>query len=133
MILSLFSGNQVRAAGRPVSEFHPVLAVFGGAKLDLRDAVFVEGANNLSVLALFGGVELWVPGDVGVYAEGLSAFGGRDILGQRDGGVLAFGDFESPDYRSAARRLNLTALACFGGVKVHRVPAAAPVPTPPSP
>ncbi len=131
MILSLFSGSDVQAANRRVGEFHPIIALFGGVRLDLRDALFDEGASNLSALALFGGVELRVPDDVGVYVEGLSAFGGRDVFGQRDGGILALGDVETPNYRTAARRLNVTAIAGFGGVTLKRI--AAPVSGEPTP
>ncbi len=127
MILSIFSGSYVQGASRRIGEFHPIIALFGSAKLDLRGASFDEGPNNLSALALFGSVEIWVPEDVGVYVEGLSAFGGREVFGQRDGGILALGDFESPNYRTASRRLNVTAIAGFAGVTVKRaLPPAAP-------
>lgn len=123
MILSIFSGNDVQAARRWVSEFHPVVAIFGGVRLDLRDALFAEGTDNLSALALFGSVEIYVPEHVGVYVEGASLFGGRELFDQKEGGLFAVGDVESPNYRSAAQHLNVTAIAIFGSVTVKRAPA----------
>ncbi len=123
MLLSLFSGSVVLGAGRPVSEFHPIVALFGSARLDLTDALLQEGSNQLSILSLFGGVDVRVPDDVGVFTEGLAAFGGRDVFGQRDGGLLAVGDFETPNYRAATRRLNVTAVTAFGGITLKRTTA----------
>ena len=107
-------------AGRPAHEFHPILSIFGGTKLDLRDATFEGHFASLSALALFGSVEIIVPEDVGVYTEGLTVFGSRNVLGQEEGGLLAMGDRESPNYRAATRRLNLTALSIFGSIEVKR-------------
>ncbi len=131
MLLSLFSGSVVEGAGRPVADLHPILVVFGSARVDLTGALFEEGPNQLSILSLFGSAEVRVPEDVGVFTEGLAAFGGRDVFGQRDGGLLAVGDFETSNYASAARRLNVTAVTAFGGITLKRAPAT--VASPPAP
>jgi len=100
-----------------------MVALFGGIKIDLRDATFDPGSNGLSALAAFGGIELLVPDDLGVYVEGGSFFGGRSVFGQQEGGIFSIGDFETPNYRTAPRRLSLTAISMFGGIDVKRVPA----------
>lgn len=127
MILSLFNGADLRADGRRLADFHPVVATFGSVRLDLRQALLGGGSNNLSVLALFGSADLLLPAETGVYVEGMSIFGVREVHDQKDGGIVGFGDFEMPGYREAAERINLTVFSIFGNVKVLRAPAPATV------
>lgn len=126
MILSLFNGTEMRGDGRPLADFQPVIAIFGSAKLDLRQAMLRVGSNNLSVLALFGSVDVVLPADTGVYVEGMSVFGVREVVEQKDGGILGFGDFEVAGYRESPERVNFTVFSVFASVKVLRAPASAP-------
>lgn len=55
-----------------------VLAIFGGAVLDLRKAALAESGCTLHCTALFGGIEIYVPDDVSIRTTGFPVFGGID-------------------------------------------------------
>jgi len=52
-----------------------VVTMFGGVKLDLREALLAE-VNELEIVCLFGGVELYVPNNWKIEAAGNPIFGG---------------------------------------------------------
>lgn len=52
-------------------------AIFGGVKLDLRDAIIKEDAV-INASAIFGGIDIFVPDDVSVKIKSNSIFGGVD-------------------------------------------------------
>lgn len=55
-----------------------VSAVFGGAKLDLRDAVIAKEGATIDVSAIFGGVEVLVPRKNPVKFDAVAIFGGHE-------------------------------------------------------
>ena len=74
-------GEMVVFAGRDVrggEEFTGTEAttVFGGYKLDLRDAHMPKGRAVLDVTTIFGGTQIIVPDDWNVVVEGHAIFGG---------------------------------------------------------
>jgi hypothetical protein len=88
-----------------------VLAVLGGATLDLRGCTPAPGAR-VDALAVFGGVDVIVPKGWSVEVSGLPIFGGyQDKTG---------GDRVLP---ADAPRLKVVAGALFGGVEVKNPPA----------
>ncbi len=54
-----------------------VSAIFGGATIDLRNAVPVNGAV-IEANAIFGGVDIYIPENCRIQANGLPLFGGFD-------------------------------------------------------
>ena len=50
-------------------------AVMGGIELDLRNAS-IDGAATLNVFAVWGGIEIKVPGDWSVISQGIPILGG---------------------------------------------------------
>lgn len=52
-----------------------VVTMFGGVKLDLREAILAE-VNELEIVCLFGGIELFVPNNWKIEASGNPVFGG---------------------------------------------------------
>ena len=50
-------------------------SVFGGIEIDLSEAQLAEGANNLILNAVFGGVILYVPADWNIEIQKSQAFG----------------------------------------------------------
>lgn len=73
-IFTLFSGANMKSQS---SAFKggSVTAVFGGAKIDLRNAVILDDAM-IDMTALFGGVTLHVPKNTKVEISGVPIFGG---------------------------------------------------------
>ena len=59
-----------------------IIAVFGGADLDLREAVLPpSGEITLDVIAVFGGADIKIPPEMRVIDSGTAIMGGRDITG----------------------------------------------------
>ncbi|MEU8822541.1 DUF1707 domain-containing protein [Streptomyces sp. NPDC048636] len=56
-----------------------VLVVFGGAEIDLTEAVFEQRDIEIRVSAIFGGVEIKVPENVTLHGSGAGIFGGFDV------------------------------------------------------
>ena len=55
-----------------------MLTLFGGAELDLTQAVFTDNACEINVFCLFGGIEVTVPEGTKVRNECIAIFGGSD-------------------------------------------------------
>jgi predicted membrane protein len=73
---NVFSGSELASHSKQF-QGGSVSAVFGGAELDLRDAVPAKDAT-LDVFTAFGGVEMKVPRDWQVQVKGMPIFGGID-------------------------------------------------------
>ena len=69
-----FSGCDMNYDGQ-VFEGAELTAVFGGVKCDLRNAV-IEKDCAIQVSAIFGGIDIFVPGNVNVKVSSNSIFGG---------------------------------------------------------
>jgi hypothetical protein len=90
------------------TDFHSAqcTAIFGGCKIDLRDAQIEGREAVLDTYAIFGGVEIWVPGDWEVVNRNLAIFGG--VSDQR----------RRPTKGPYAKTLILEGAAIFGGLTV---------------
>jgi hypothetical protein len=95
--------GRLRIAGRST-----VLAVMGGASLDLREAEIDRDAHVVAV-SLMGGIDVRVPEGVEVQLDGVAVMGGKHLSGP-----------EAPD-RPETPVLHITAVALMGGVSVKRV------------
>jgi hypothetical protein len=82
--------------------------VMGGAMLDLREAWLPPGPIELRVAALMGGVEIIVPPNLPVEAEGVAIMGGFDHVDRAPA---------EPD--PGAPLLRVTGLALMGGVHIE--------------
>jgi hypothetical protein len=102
--LAVMSG--VRRTGEwVVGPQHRVVAFWGGAEIDLRDARFAADEVRLDLVAVMGGIEVVVPDEVDLDARGVGLMGG----------------FETPPHRArpGARRVVVRGLAFWGGVRVR--------------
>jgi len=86
-----------------------IVAVCGGAELDLRDAVLPGREITINVVAVCGGAEITVPPEMRVIDTGSAIMGGRDITGES-------AESAQPD----APVLRLTGTCVCGGVAVKR-------------
>ena len=85
-----------------------ISAIFGGYEVDLRNAMIAADPAVIDVTAIFGGVEMKVPGTWTVEVRGVGIFGG-------------FGDETRPPRPGEVtreQRLIVTGTAAFGGVSI---------------
>ncbi|WP_338703989.1 DUF1707 domain-containing protein (plasmid) [Streptomyces sp. Q6] len=73
-------GGFVRAGAWTVPPRFTSWSMFGGGRLDLRDAHFVSHETTISAVALWGGTRITVPDDVEVDVRGVGLFG---LFGKR--------------------------------------------------
>jgi hypothetical protein len=84
-----------------------VVAAFGGAQLDLREARFPTGVIDLEVRAVFGGVQIVVPPGLAVEVHGTAIMGGFQNVNR----APAHPDPDAP-------LLRIHGLALMGGVEI---------------
>lgn len=101
-------GGSVRKGAWAVPRRLRVLAVFGGADLDFRDAQLPAGVVEVEVTAVMGGVEIIVPPTLQVDVSGTAILGGFEHLYRVPAGSQ--GDLP---------RLVIRGLALMGGVHIE--------------
>lgn len=101
---NVFSGSEM-ASHSDSFRGGSISTVFGGAELDLRDAMPAADAK-LDVFTAFGGVEIRVPEGWQVDVKGLPIFGGFDNVTTKE------------QLGSGAPRLTINATVLFGGMEI---------------
>ena len=76
MVFSAFSGQYINFDNE-VFRGAELTAVFGGIKLDLRNAIF-EGDTVVNACCIFGGADIILPDNVNIKVNSNSLFGGID-------------------------------------------------------
>jgi predicted membrane protein len=101
---NVFSGSEIASHSR---EFQggSISAIFGGAEVDLRDAVPTPDAQ-LDIFTAFGGVEVKVPDGWQVEVKGLPLFGGIENATAKE------------TVAANAPRLSISATVLFGGLEI---------------
>ncbi len=85
-----------------------IVAIMGGAELDLREAELAPGVTELNVIAIMGGVELIVPPWLSVECDATAILGGFEEL------------HRAPTTPEPERRvLRVTGVAIMGGVEIE--------------
>ncbi|MBA3558679.1 MAG: hypothetical protein H0W30_08780 [Gemmatimonadaceae bacterium] len=77
VLLAVMGGNG-RRGGWLVPRHLKIVAVMGGAELDMREARFSPGVTEIDVFVVMGGVEISVPPGVRVEIVGSAFMGGFD-------------------------------------------------------
>jgi hypothetical protein len=77
VLVAIMGGVERRGVWTPARKTL-VLAMMGGAELDLREARFAPGETEIMVFAFWGGVEIIVPPDVRVDSGGIAIMAGFD-------------------------------------------------------
>jgi hypothetical protein len=111
-IIAVFGGASRKGAWR-VPRTSQVVTVFGGASIDLRDAILPGREITIRAVSVFGGLSITVPPDMRVIDSGVAVFGGRDVSGES----TESGTPDSPVLR-------LQGACVFGGVAVKHKPRA---------
>lgn len=103
-IFSLFAGTDMRSQSRDF-QGGSVTTIFGGAEIDLRDALITEEAT-LDLTTVFGGISITVPENVHVEVKGTPIFGSWEDKTRH----------YSEEENSIILRLNCLAVA--GGIEI---------------
>ena len=93
---------------------------FGDFDLDLTRAVIPDGESFVRASHGFGDLTVVVPRDLAVRVHATAGMGDVSVFGDHAGGISPVRTFQSDDYASAARKVNLDASVGFGDVKVIR-------------
>ena len=123
-VLTVFGSNARSGYWEPPERLD-VLSLFGGVTLDFSDANLYSGVTIVNCLAVFGGIDVIVPADLEVDANGTGLFGGFDLqaLKKRKRGIFSRRHVEPApdlDYDSDGDPplLRVRGFALFGGVSV---------------
>ncbi len=95
----------------------------GGIELDLNLAALPQ-QGVIRILAVMGGVKLYVPVSMDVSVRGIALLGGVNALGESSGGIISFTNEESRGQEAApgtAPRLEIEVFTLMGGVEVIQV------------
>jgi hypothetical protein len=104
-IVAIFAGASRKHAWR-VRKHTSILTVFGGAEIDLTQAIFEARDVEVNVFCLFGGIELTVPPGTEVNNQVMAVLGGSDV-----------GKLAPPD--PSAPRITVKGFVGFGGVEIR--------------
>jgi hypothetical protein len=104
-IVAIFAGASRKHAWR-VRKHTSILTVFGGAEIDLTQAIFEARDVEVNVFCLFGGIELTVPPGTDVNNQVMAVLGGSEV-----------GRLTPPD--PSAPRITLKGFVGFGGLEVR--------------
>lgn len=107
-LVAVFGGISRKGRWHP-EPLTRILTVFGGAELDLREAVLPGREITIDAVAVFGGVTITVPPEMRVIDTGSAIMGGREIAGDS-------AESAAPD----APVLRITGTCVCGGVEVKR-------------
>ncbi len=105
-IIAIFGGATRKGVWR-VPRTSVVIAVFGGADLDLRYATLPGPQITIRAITVFGGMSITVPPEMHVIDSGAAIFGGRDVSGE-----------SAASARPDAPVLHLEGACVFGGIQV---------------
>jgi hypothetical protein len=119
-LVAVMSGIE-RSRRWRLSQRTNVIAVMGGADLDLRQAELEALESEILVVAVMGGVEIVVPEGLAVEVDGFAFMGGKDVRV----------DHRTPAPGEPVVRIRV--LAIMGGCSVRSKPSArgAALPVPP--
>jgi predicted membrane protein len=92
--------------------------VFGNSNLDLSDLSKMTNEDTVKIENVFGKTKIKIAPDCGVKIKADIAFGNIKVRGQKLG---SFGeiDFATPNFNSAAKKLNLDIDTVFGEVEIE--------------
>jgi hypothetical protein len=82
-IIAVFGGASRKGAWR-VPASSTVVTIFGGADIDLRDAILPGREITIRAVSVFGGMSVTVPPEMRVVDSGVAVFGGRDVSADAD-------------------------------------------------
>jgi hypothetical protein len=110
-MVAIMGGSHRRGRFRAVGSINAV-AIMGGDEIDLREAEIQGGELTLTLFALMGGSNVYVPDSVEVEVGGFSLMGGHEEIGS-----------ERP--RPGAPVIRIRTYNLMGGASIYRLPPQA--------
>lgn len=101
--MAIFGGFERKGVWKPPRRLES-LCVFGGGDIDLRRAAVPREGMTISVLAVFGGLNVVIPPDMRIEVAGMGIFGGFD--------------HKQTEADDSAPLVRIEGLAVFGGVGI---------------
>ncbi len=83
-LVSIFSGNEKKGHWE-LPRHMRVVAIFGGATIDLRHAVVLPGVSVIETLTICGGIEVIVPPHIDVECDGDAIMGAFTLTRSKKG------------------------------------------------
>ncbi len=95
-------------------------AGFGDVRLDVTRCSYGDKEHHIDIQGIFGDVKVIVPRDLAVRATASNIVGDAALLDQDGKSFFNSEEFESADYRTARRKLNIEIRAVIGDIRVSR-------------
>ena len=80
-----------------------------------------EGETFLDLTAIMGGIDVRVPADLPVVADGFAILGGIELFGRGSGGIIGSVRNEQGIGENQQRVLKIQGRAIMGGIDIKRV------------
>ena len=108
-VFALMGGSSRKGSWEPAARIDAT-AIMGGVNIDLREADLIEGTTTIRCFAFWGGIDIIVPPDVDVDADGTGIMGGFDHV-----------DLRSREERgtSSVPLVRVEGVALMGGVTIR--------------
>ena len=93
-------------------------ALMGGIELDVRKAHFTEKEISLTLTAIMGGINIFVPDDTAITCNGTAILGGVNVKGQESGGIIGNVSTQIGDLKTAPRIIHIQSTCIMGGIDI---------------
>jgi len=94
--------------------------VFGDTFLSLAGAKLKSGISRVSISTTFGDITVMIPAGMEVAATAAATFGDLHILDKMADGISSRLSAQTPGYEAAASKLQISASATFGDIRIYR-------------
>jgi len=108
-MVNIFSGTTRKGVWNP-PRYLDLINIFGGSDIDFRNARIPPSGVTVTVVAVFGGVDIIVPPGINVEVNGIGIFGGFD-------------DKSTGEVYEGAPTIKVDGIALFGGASVKVKPS----------
>ena len=95
-----------------------ILALMGGADIDLTVADIPDWPIELNLTAIMGGIEVRVPDNIALECEGTALLGGVEFIGEESGGIIGRTKVEQSGVPGADKKIIIRGTAIMGGIQV---------------